>query len=298
MKNFLKAVEVGSIKRASKELGISISTLSFQISQLEKFYGAKLIKRSSNGIVLTEEGKIAYENMKSIVESILEAKRRIMEIDGNKMTIASGMVGMNIIFSLQTLIKANYPDVDVKIALRGAHDCIRGLLNGDYMFAIVGDIIPNERLLYEVVGKDKLVLITSPENPLSKKDVVTLEDLKRYPLISLTDNYGITTSVKKALELSGYSIESFNVEYTVDDYFTLLNLVSKNKGVSITSLIASYKACEMGFVVAKEIEGLKDDRDIYFVTTDVVMKSRRHRDFANFIIKNAKTLFDSFNECV
>jgi len=298
MENFTRVVEIGSLKGASREIGISVSTLSFQINQLEKFYGAKLLKRSSNGVELTEEGKIAYKNMKSILESVMEAKKRIMELKGNEITIASGMVGMNIVFSLQTLIKANYPDTEVRVVLRGAHDCLKGLLNGDYTFAIVGDIFEDKRLIYKVVGKDKLVLITSPDHPLAKKDSVTIDEIKDYPLITLTDNYGITTSVIKALEASGLSLKDFNIGYTVDDYFTLLNLVSKNKGIAITSFIASYKACEMGLVVTKEIKDFKDERDIYFVTTDVVMESSRYRNFADFIVKNTKILFQGFDKCV
>ncbi|WP_457549560.1 LysR family transcriptional regulator [Archaeoglobus sp.] len=298
MKNFIKIVEAGSLKKASKEVGTSISTLSFQINQLEKFYGAKLLRRSSNGVVLTEEGKIAYENMKMIVESIVEAKRRIMELNGSKITIASGMVGINVVFNLQTLIKANYPNTKVEVVLRGAHDCLKGLLNGDYTFAIVGDVSKDRRFVYEVVGQDRIVLITSPNHPLAKKDTITIDEIKEYPLIILTDNYGITTSVIKALESSGLSLNEFKIGYTVDDYFTLLNLVSKNEGVAITSLIASYKACEMGLVVAKKVEDLRDVRKIYFVTTDVVMESKRYRDVADFIVRNAKILFESFDGCV
>ncbi len=297
MKNFLRVVDLGSLKKASKELGLSISTLSFQISQIERFYGAKLLKRTSNGVKLTEEGKIAYENIKSIVESIVEAKRRIMELNGNKITVASGMVGMNIVFDLKTLIKAKYPDTDVGIVLRGAHDCINGILNGEYTFAIVGDISENNRLVYDVIGKDRLVLITSPNHPLSRRDRVKVEDLKEYPLITLTENYGITTSVLKALRASGYELSDFNVKYVVDDFFTLLNLVSDGEGVSITSLTASSKACEMGLVRAIAIEDLKDERNVYFVTTDVVIKSDRFREIAQFVKEKAKLLFDRFDVC-
>ena len=298
MENFTRVVEIGSLKGASREIGISVSTLSFQINQLEKFYGAKLLKRSSNGVELTEEGKIAYKNMKFILESVMETKKRIMELKGNEITIASGMVGMNIVFSLQTLIRTNYPDTEVKVVLRSAHDCLKGLLNGDYTFAIVGDIFEDKRLVYEVVGKDKLVLITSPNHPLAKKNTVTIDEIRDYPLICLTDNYGITTSVIKALESSGLSLKDFKIGCTVDDYFTLLNLVSRNEGIAITSFIASYKACEMGLVVTKDIRDFKDERDIYFVTTDVVMESSKYRNFADFIIKNTKILFQGFDKCV
>ena len=137
-------------------------------------------------------------------------------------------------------------------------------------------------------------MITSPDHPLAEKDTVTIDEIRDYPLINLTDNYDMTTSVEKALKNCDPNLQDFKV-CTVDD---ILNLVSRGRRVSIISPIASYKACEMGLVVARNVEGLKDERNIYFVTTDVVMRSRRYRDFADFIVKNAKMLFESFDGCV
>jgi len=137
-------------------------------------------------------------------------------------------------------------------------------------------------------------LITSPDHPLAEKDTVTIDEIRDYPLINLTDNYDMTTSVEKALKNYDPDLKDFKV-CTVDD---ILNLVSRGRRVSIISPIASYKACEISLVVARNVEGLKDERNIYFVTTDVVMRSRRYRDFADFIVKNAKMLFESFDGCV
>jgi DNA-binding transcriptional LysR family regulator len=69
-------------------------------------------------------------------------------------------------------------------------------------------------------------MITSPDHPLAEKDSVTIDEIRGYPLVCLMDNYGITTSVIKALESSGLSLKDFKIGCTVDDYFTFLNLVS------------------------------------------------------------------------
>jgi len=296
MRTFLTVVEKGSLKKAAKELGMSISSVSFQINSLEEFYGAKLLKRGVNGVTLTEEGRIALKNIESVLESIDETRRLISNLRGEKITIASGMVGIYVVPQIQTLFKAKYPNIDVRIVLRGAHDCLKKLGGSEADFAIVGDLPENDldRYYYTEIGKDCLVLIVPPDHPLSKKARVTFDDVLKYPLVMLTEDYGITSSLKKALESSGVSIDDFEIGYVVSDFFSQLHGVSNGMGVAITSLIASWRACEVGLVRARRIEGFKSDRSVYFVTTKTLMESEKMREYANFIIDNSRKIFSEF----
>lgn len=300
MKTFLTVVKTGSFKKAAKELGISISSVSFQVNAVEEFYGATLLKRDVSGVKLTDEGKIALKNIESVLSSLEEARKLIANIRGKTIVIASGMVGINVVFNIQTLLKVKYPEVDVKVELRGAHECIRGVMKGDYDFAIVGDLLEEhlntDRLYVEEIGMDKLVLIVPPNHPLVDKDTVTLKDVMKYPVISLTDYYGITTSLKKALKNSGVSFEDLNVAYVVEDLFSQINSVSNGLGVAITSYIAVCKACEIGLVKIRDIKDLESKRKIFFVTTKLSMESKRMREYADFVAKNARALFATFYE--
>ncbi len=300
MKTFVEVVKQGSLKKAAKSLGMSISSVSFQINSVERFYGAKLLKKNSNGVTLTEEGKIALKNIETILNSIEEARRLITNIRGERISIASGMVGINIVHNIQTLLKAKYPETDIKVELIGAHRCIYGVLKGKYDFAIVGDIldeyIGSEKLYIEEIGQDKLVLITPINHPLATKDVVTLKDVIDEPMIVLTEDYGITTSLKKALARSGVNYDDLNVAYVVSDLFSQIHGVSSGMGVAITSYIAACKACEVGLIKIRDIKGFRGDRKIYFVTTKLAMESKKMKEYAEFIITKGKQLFEAFAE--
>jgi DNA-binding transcriptional LysR family regulator len=300
MKTFLTVAKAGSFKKAAKELGMSVSSISFQVNSVEEFYGATLLKRSVNGVRLTDEGKIALKNIEAVIGSLEEARRLISNIKGEKVVIASGMVGINIVFNVQTLFKARYPEVDVKVELRGAHECIRGVINGDYDFAIVGDILEehldSERLFVAELGSDKLVLITPVDHPLARKRTVRLKDVMNQPIVALTDDYGITTSLKKALIESGVRYEDLNISYMVGDFFSQIHGVSSGLGVAITSYIAACKACEVGMVRIREIQDFMGDRKIFFVSTKLSMESRKIKEYAEFVIENARRLFADFSE--
>ena len=298
MRTFMEVVESGSLKKAAKNLGMSVSSVSFQINSVESFYGAKLLERGTNGVKLTDEGKIAIKNMKSILSSVEETRKLISNIRGDKITIASGMVGLNIIHAIQTLLKSSYPQVEVNVALRGAHECVKGVLSGEFDFAIAGDILDEylefDRLNWEILGEDYLVLITPPDHELAEKPVVTLEDVTKYPIVMLNDNYGITTSTKKALIASGVKLSELNIAYTVSDFYSKINAVSSGIGISITSFIAACKACEVGLVKMRKIEGLKSKRNIYFVSSKLSLESKKMKEYYEFILTKGRQLFEDF----
>ncbi|WP_456330485.1 LysR family transcriptional regulator [Archaeoglobus sp.] len=298
MRTFMEVVESGSLKKAAKNLGMSVSSVSFQINSVESFYGAKLLERGTNGVKLTDEGKIAIKNMKSILSSVEETRKLISNIRGDKITIASGMVGLNIIHAIQTLLKSSYPQVEVNVALRGAHECVKGVLSGEFDFAIAGDILDEylefDRLNWEILGEDYLVLITPPDHELAEKPVVTLEDITKYPIVMLNDNYGITTSTKKALIASGVKLSELNIAYTVSDFYSKINAVSSGIGISITSFIAACKACEVGLVKMRKIEGLKSKRNIYFVSSKLSLESKKMKEYYEFILTKGRQLFEDF----
>lgn len=290
---FITVVEKGSIKKAAEELGMSVSSVSFQINAVEKYYGAKLLKRSATGVTLTEEGKIALKNMKLITESIEQTRNLILR-SKNKITIASGMVGIPVLSHLQTLLKAKYPELEVYTVLRGAHLCYKMVKEGTADFAIVGDLpedFDKDYYLAEVLGIDKLVLIVPPSRELCKMDKVRIEDLKEQSLVCLTKDYGIRTSIDKALIKSGYNVDECTC---VDDFFTQLHLVSSENKVAITSLFACLKAYEVGLIKVVEIEDFDDERSIYFVTSRMVLESERMKEYADFIINNARKFYEDY----
>ncbi len=296
MKTFLEVVKRGSLKKASESLGTSISTISFQIKSLEDFYGVKLFKRNVNGMELTEEGRIVLKNIEYILGSIEETKRLLLNLREKKISLASGMVGIDVVFSVKTLLKAKYPELEIKVELKGAHDCVRDVIDGKVDFAIVGDI--NEETLEEnslyitELGSDLLVLIVPTHHPLAKKSVVTLEDVLKEPLIMLNENYGITTSTIKALKRSGVNPENLNVAYVVNDFYSKINAVSSGLGVAITSFIAACKACEVGLIKIRKIMDFDGERKIYFIASKLAMESDRLREYADFIIRNCRKFFN------
>lgn len=295
---FVKVVEKGSIKGAAEEMNLSLSTVSFQINSVENFYGVKLMDRGGKGITLTEEGNIALKNINSILKEVEQTKNLISK-EKNSITISSGMVGIDLTSILQTLLKAKYPHLEILTVLKGAHACYNMVREGTVDFAIGGDLpLDYNKNSYwvEEVGKDRLVLITPPGHEFYKKDEVYMEDVVKQPIVCLTKDYGIRTSVMKAIEENGCVNEEDLDCIFVDDFFTLLHLVSSGKRIAITSLFACLKPYEVGMIKVIGVDDLEDERNIYFVSSMLSMESEKMKEYADLIIGHARKHYEGYGQ--
>ncbi len=73
---FLTVARSSSISGAAKSLYISQPAVSKSIKKLEESLGVSLIKRSSKGITLTNEGNILYRYLHSAFETISAGEDR------------------------------------------------------------------------------------------------------------------------------------------------------------------------------------------------------------------------------
>jgi len=70
---FVRVVRLGSARAAATELALSPSALSRRIGNLEDFTGRKLFSRSGQSMKLTDEGRLFYDSVSPLLESLAAA---------------------------------------------------------------------------------------------------------------------------------------------------------------------------------------------------------------------------------
>jgi DNA-binding transcriptional LysR family regulator len=71
---FVQVVETASFSEAARRAGLSKSTVSTHLAQLEKHLGAQLLHRTTRRLALTEVGRAFYERSAKIVHELEEAE--------------------------------------------------------------------------------------------------------------------------------------------------------------------------------------------------------------------------------
>src|SRR5438067_11352691 len=81
LKIFCDVVRWASFSRGAAENGVSQSSASQAVHQLEVRLGVKLIDRSKRPLVPTPQGKVYYEGCKDLVGRYLEVENRVKAVE-------------------------------------------------------------------------------------------------------------------------------------------------------------------------------------------------------------------------
>lgn len=136
IKSFLEVVKYNNFTKAAQHLYINQSTVSRQIADLEKEFGAQLFIRAGGNVQLTEAGRffakeckdvlVRYERMKSRMTAIASGK-------GGKLIVGLplNVFGMSHGFSPAKLVQ-EHPEADFKFIMMNSIDDVNAaLLCGD-----------------------------------------------------------------------------------------------------------------------------------------------------------------------
>ncbi|MDO4641261.1 MAG: LysR substrate-binding domain-containing protein [Neisseria sp.] len=80
MELFVEIVKAKGFGKAAENVGMSKSTLSLRLSQLEQHIGLRLLNRTTRKIALTEAGALYYERAARIVEEAQQAHQQLDDL--------------------------------------------------------------------------------------------------------------------------------------------------------------------------------------------------------------------------
>ncbi|MGY2733792.1 LysR family transcriptional regulator [Sphingomonas sp. UYP23] len=159
----LRAVEVGSLSGASRELGLPLATVSRKVSELETLLGARLLVRSSKGLTPTPAGLSYIAAAKGILEQLTEAEHiaagEYSVPRGDLAVTAPVMFGRLHVLPVVTEFLRAYPEVCVGLMLT---DQVAHLLDDHIDVALrIGDL-PDSGLTASRLGSVRRVVCASP----------------------------------------------------------------------------------------------------------------------------------------
>jgi len=203
LEKFLQVVKDKSLSRAADNLFITQQGLSRTIKALEEELDAPLFRRVRTGMELTEYGEMIYQNANRIImeyKSILN-KIRLMNITKNKNVYIAVEVGTLslLTYGLFLQFRKQYPDAVITLRERPSNTCREMLLSeeADVCLSSASHGGNPHFSYFPCIPLEGAVLIHE-DNPLSQKEVITIEDLSRQKLIIC--GYATHISYSRAFE--------------------------------------------------------------------------------------------------
>ncbi|WP_249028586.1 LysR family transcriptional regulator [Tannockella kyphosi] len=216
-KIFNEAAATLSFSIAAKNLFISQSAVSQTILNLEKELDTQLFIRQSNGVTLTNEGKLLQkqiENAMHIITNVENQLANIKTLTGGELRIGAGdTLSKYYVLKHLTLFHELYPAVTIKVLNRTSSETIALLKSGQIDLAFVNLPIQEEGVhiepcfkVHDIFVSNKLINTPMSLKQLSKESLIMLEtssSSRRY-IDTITSKQGILLS--PSIELGSHDL--------------------------------------------------------------------------------------------
>jgi len=236
LKIFCDVIRRASFSRGAKENGISQSSASQVVHQLEVRLGVKLIDRSKRPLVPTPQGQVYYDGCKDLVGRYLEVENRVKALDDDRNL--GGTVQLSAIYSVGfhhmsryvERFGADYPGVDVRIDYMHPTRVIESVLAGEVDLGLISFPAKWPDLVATPWRTEEMVLAVHPSHRLAALDVVGVEALDGETFVGFDGGLPIRREVDRFLRKHGVHVR---VVLEFDNIETIKRAVEVPSGVSI-----------------------------------------------------------------
>ncbi|MBQ8472459.1 MAG: LysR family transcriptional regulator [Bacilli bacterium] len=242
-KYFYEVAKYNSFTKAAESLMISQPSLSYSIKTLENQLGKKLFTRNKNKILLTEDGKIIYDKLKSIFDIFNSIILDNENISGKVILgVRSAVSNKMLPFYISELNKI-YPELEIEFVIAPSKELMKKLVNKEIdllidEYQLDGDYVSN--LIY---ADDTIFFTTISTYKNSKSKVIDIDYLKKNPICIIKRNR-ISNEIQK-------KYPSFNY-LTIQSTPLMLNKMKDNNLIGISPKAVIEEELENGSLIKLE----------------------------------------------
>jgi DNA-binding transcriptional LysR family regulator len=236
LKIYCDVVRWASFSRGALENGISQSSASQVVHQLEARLGVKLIDRSKRPLVPTAQGTVYYEGCKDVIGRYLEVENRVKALEDERnlagtIRVASiYSVGLHHMSRYVERFRQAYPEAEVRIEYLHPTRVIESVTQGDSELGLVSFPRKWPELAVIPWREEEMVLAVHPSHPLAGLDEVEAERLDGETFVGFEAGLPIRQAVDRFLRKHGVHVR---VALEFDNIETIKRAVEVPSGVAI-----------------------------------------------------------------
>lgn len=199
-----------SFSLAAEKCYVSQSTLSQQVSKLEKELHVKLFSRNTRSVALTEAGAEFVQRASAIVQELEQLEQAMLGYSGLlKGTLSLGAITSlgSIDFSnMITIFFAIHPNLQLNIIHGGSYELVSALRarTVDLVFCAIPDVKQFPDINFEVVGQDEYHLVVSNRHPFAKLGTIDLAQAREERFIFHHENQSMCDTCMAACHEAGF----------------------------------------------------------------------------------------------
>lgn len=224
-----------SITRAAKRMYLSPQGLSRILQNMENELNTTLLIRTKSGIRLTESGDALLMHAGEILQSYGEMEQEIRNIENQR----SGEVDLLSAYGILRLLtpecllafREKYPNIT--LTYREFPDCQVERMFLEKEGNIAFSIAPFQEELYDVTELESfpIKLLVHKDHPLSRRDSVTIQDLKGEKIYIENSVFKIYHLIYDRCVRAGFTPD---IVFETSGFSLCHKLCAQNKGITVT----------------------------------------------------------------
>lgn len=167
----------GTLSKAAEKLHMSQPTLTRAMQKLETEFGVLLFSRTKNKLEFNENGKLAADYAKKILEQTNDMVNLVRAFDRRHHTLCFGCCAPMPMLTLLQNAAHFYPDMAVSAELKDNETLLKGLQDGTYHIIILPYQPEQKDFICKEYGTETLYFALLPEHKLANREGVFMKDL-------------------------------------------------------------------------------------------------------------------------
>lgn len=270
-KIFMVVAANESFSKAAKILFISQPAISKHIKALEDYYKQTFFKRKGSVTRLTAAGSLLYSRLKEAkkiqdqVEFELSTLADEFKARGELKLGASTTVALYIIPKILSGFHQKYPEIKISLLNRNTDTIIKALLDEEIDIGIVEGKKKMPAISYHPFIKDEVVAVCSAKSPIAKKRALSIEELKRMPIVLREQGSGTLAALKDSLQKKGIKLSELKVGVRLAGTEALKNFLREDNCLGFLPRGSINRELHDGDLIAIKIEHFKIERNFFFI---------------------------------
>ncbi|SHH02776.1 LysR family transcriptional regulator [Tepidibacter thalassicus] len=288
LKSFYITVKCNSISKAAKNLHLTQPGLSMQLQNLEKELGVNLLIRSNKGVKLTEEGKVVFDYAHTLLSIQGNIERDLKNLQQDKPKLIMGSCKSVGEYALPCSIytfKQLHNEVEIHMEVNNSTEVIEKLRKHTINIGIIQFDPKVDDIITQTIVSDELILVgTCCDSPKQ----ISIEELKKIPLILREKNSGTRYLIEKALQKKGIDIKELNVIYDLNSPEAIKSSILAGKGFSFLPKLVIQQELKEHWIQQVIVDDLTIPFDYYVASRKKYTFSQYEQMFVDFIVSSKR----------
>jgi len=288
IKAFQKVAEYLSFTKAAAALHVSQTSLSHQLSLLQKEYRVTLYRRSGRGIELTPEGVEYWNKFTKILGDLESLKSFQTAVTSNvKKRLALGAtLGPSgfVMPGLMAIFRTVRPEVELILRIQSSSEVQRLLSQGKVELAVVAKPVYSPGRVVEPYHSERKLAFACPDHPWARKKFITLQEFFSAPLVVKNINRGKSRGEETLTHLAG-EYGKPNVIARCNSPEAVKSMVQKGMGIGILYEDMLREEIEIGRFKTINVQNLEMTQPTYIVYSKKTQLSDLAAEFLSLLHK-------------